>query len=171
MANYVDNKALYKDILENWYPKVEKWIEGGKKGPPPPVTDFMGRCIYDTAVNFCRHRKFFHLKHIHDDLASYGMLTVLKYIHNFNPYKYNNPFAYITMIINNAFFQYIKKETKNNKSKTAMVEQAYFDQLMASDQGEESYISLLNDKIGSDAKEDSIFEAANEAFKSRTTNE
>lgn len=165
--NYVDNKALYEDMVANWYPNIEKWIEGGKVGDPPPVTEYMGKAIFDIATNFCKYKSFVYLTHIHDELAANAVVTVLKYLHNFNPKKYDNPFAYITRIVHNAFFQYLKKETRNNKAKTASLEQAYFDQIMDPEYSEETYVSLLNDKIGSDAMEDRMFDEATEEFNER----
>jgi DNA-directed RNA polymerase specialized sigma24 family protein len=36
----------------------------------------------------------------------------LRYLHNFNPEKTNNPFAYFTQIVYNAFLRRIEKEKK-----------------------------------------------------------
>lgn len=46
-----------------------------------------------------------------------GILTVLKYLRNFDPEKSNNPFAYITTIISNSFIGYITKQKKHSKIK------------------------------------------------------
>jgi hypothetical protein len=155
--NYVDNKALYKDMLENWYPAILKWKEGGSIGDPPPATEYMGTAIYMISTNFTRYYKFRHLRHIHEDMIGYACLTVIKYIHNFDPIKYKNPFAYITFIVNNAFLNFIKKETKNNKAKTRAQEENYFDHIMAENNGE-GYSNLVLDKIESDAFEDKKFD-------------
>lgn len=164
---YVDNQALFEDIRDNYYPLVKEWKKAGKKGNPPPVTDYMGKAIYDIAQNFCLHRKYYRLKYIHEDMALYACLTVIKYIHNFNPDKYNKPFAYITMIVNNSFLQYLKRESKNNKAKTSAAQKLVFDQMMASEDPESTYLDLLTHKIENDKMEEEKFDRENEAFKKR----
>ena len=47
-----------------------------------------------------------------EDMVGEGILTVLKYLHNFNPEKSNNPFAYITQICSHAFKNYLKNQKK-----------------------------------------------------------
>jgi len=163
---YVDNKALYENIRDVYYPLVKEWRAEGRPGNPPPITDHMAKAIFLISKNFCLYRKFYHLRHIHDDLASYASLTVMKYIHNFNPDKYDKPFAYITRIVNNAFLQYLKQESKNNKAKTVAAQQMLFDQMMNEDP-ENSYVELLTGKIESDKMEDERFEKNNEEFKKR----
>lgn len=164
--SYVDNKALFENIRDHYYPKVKEWRAAGKPGDPPPITDHMAKDIFLISKNFTRYRKFYHLKHIHDDLASYASLTVMKYIHNFNPEKYDKPFAYITRIVNNAFLQYLKQESKNNKAKTVAAQQMLFDQMMNEDP-ENSYVELLTEKIEMDKMEDERFDRQNEEFKKR----
>lgn len=165
-VNYVNNKVLFEEIRDKYYPLVKEWREGGREGPPPPVTDIMARDIFLISTNFCSYRKFKHLKHLHDDLAAYAALTVMKYIHNFNPEKYDKPFAYITRIVNNAFLQYLKRETRNNKAKSVAAQRYIFDQMMSGDP-ESAYMDLLTDKIERDQMEDDLFEKNNEDFKTR----
>lgn len=57
-----------------------------------------------------------------DEMRLDGIENVLQYIDNFDPKKYNNPFAYITKIIYYAFLRRIAKEKKQSyiKYKTAM---------------------------------------------------
>lgn len=160
---YVDNKRLYADMVENWYPAVKAWKDSGSKGDPPPVTNYMGDCIYKIASKYCFSRNFFHLKHIHDDLAAYACLITLKYIHNFDPTKYRNPFAYITMIVGNAYIQYIKKETKNNKAKSAFVERSYLEQ-MSTDQTGENFVTFLQDKMDQSALDDQRFDSTKKSI-------
>ncbi len=47
-----------------------------------------------------------------DDMISDGIENCLHYIHNFNPEKSTNPFAYFTQIIYYAFIRRIQKEKK-----------------------------------------------------------
>lgn len=164
--NYVDNQALFEDIRDNYYPLVKEWRADGRPGNPPPVTEIMARDIFLISTNFCLYRKYHHLKHLHDDLAAYAALTVMKYIHNFNPEKYNNPFAYITRMVNNAFLQYLKAESKNNKAKTVFAKLQAFDRMM-SDEPDNFWADSVIDKIDQDALADEKFDRDNEEFKKR----
>ena len=46
-------------------------------------------------------------------MISDGIENCIQYIHNFNPEKSNNPFAYFTQIIYYAFLRRIQKEKKH----------------------------------------------------------
>lgn len=163
--HYVNNDALYKDMIENWYPAILKWKEDGKPGDPPPATEFMGKSILAIAERYCYSKNFYFLKNMHDDLKMHACLVVLKYLHNFDPEKSKNPFAYITMITHHAFFNYIKGDTKNNRAKSAVVDQMFFEQMqMDLEQGGENFITFLKDKIEQDALEDEKFDRAKEEF-------
>ena len=47
-----------------------------------------------------------------EDMISDGIENCVQYIHNFNPEKSQNPFAYFTQIIHYAFLRSIQKEKK-----------------------------------------------------------
>ena len=47
-----------------------------------------------------------------DEMISDGIENSIMYLDNFNPEKYNNPFAYFTQIIKFAFIRRIAKEKK-----------------------------------------------------------
>jgi hypothetical protein len=47
-----------------------------------------------------------------DEMIADGIENCLMYFNNFNPDKYNNPFAYFTQIIYYAFLRRIQKEKK-----------------------------------------------------------
>ena len=55
-------------------------------------------------------------------MISYCIEKCLQYIHNFNPDKSNNPFAYFTQIIYYAFIRRIQKEKKQAHVKHRMIE-------------------------------------------------
>ena len=57
-----------------------------------------------------------------EDMVGEGILTVLKYLHNFNPEKSNNPFAYITQICSHAFKNYLKNQKKASIIKNVLWE-------------------------------------------------
>jgi DNA-directed RNA polymerase specialized sigma24 family protein len=55
-------------------------------------------------------------------MISDGIENCLQYIHNFNPEKSKNPFAYFTQIIYYAFIRRIQKEKKQTHIKHKMIE-------------------------------------------------
>ena len=52
-----------------------------------------------------------------DDMRSSAILTVCKYLHNFDLEKSQNPFSYISQICGRAFLQYIAYSKKHSKIK------------------------------------------------------
>lgn len=52
-----------------------------------------------------------------EDMIGDAIYTCIKYMHNFNPEKSNNPFAYFTQICHNAFINYIKRQKKHSDIK------------------------------------------------------
>jgi DNA-directed RNA polymerase specialized sigma24 family protein len=59
-------------------------------------------------------------------MISDGIENCLQYLHNFNPDKSNNPFAYFTQIIYYAFIRRIQKEKKQTHVKHRMIEKQEF---------------------------------------------
>lgn len=64
-----------------------------------------------------------------------GILTgnCIQYIHNFDPQKSTNPFAYFTQIIHYAFLRRIQKEKKQLEVKTKLIEKTGYDEVMVVD--------------------------------------
>lgn len=71
-----------------------------------------------------------------EDMVSEGVLTVLKYMKNFDPEKSSNPFSYFTMIIYNAFIQYLNQQKKHSKIKNRL-----FDSQNNINENNEEYLS------------------------------
>ncbi|BCU93640.1 MAG: hypothetical protein CM15mV2_2700 [uncultured marine virus] len=64
-----------------------------------------------------------------------GIENCVQYIHNFDPNKSNNPFAYFTQIIYYAFLRRIQKEKKQLEIKTKIIERTGYDQVMVVEEG------------------------------------
>ncbi len=64
-----------------------------------------------------------------------GIENCVQYIHNFDPAKSNNPFAYFTQIIYYAFLRRIQKEKKQLEIKTKIIERTGYDQVMVVEEG------------------------------------
>ena len=86
-----------------------------------------------------------------EDMISDGIENCVQYIHNFNPEKSKNPFAYFTQIIHYAFLRRIQKEKKQLDIKTKIIEKTGFDEVMAVDDnamsGENSQYNQIKDSI------------------------
>ena len=95
--NYVNNKALLAEL------KIYK--DSGK------ISDELGKMFILIATNLSKKSNWCAYTY-RSDMVSEAILTIVKYIHNFNPEKSNNPFAYITQICTNSFKAFVKKEHK-----------------------------------------------------------
>jgi DNA-directed RNA polymerase specialized sigma24 family protein len=86
-----------------------------------------------------------------DDMISDGIENCVQYIHNFDPAKSNNPFAYFTQIIHYAFLRRIQKEKKQLEIKTKIIERTGFDEVMMVDDsllsGHSSDYNSIKDNI------------------------
>ena len=65
----------------------------------------------------------------------FGARKGADYIHNFDPEKSRNPFAYFTQIIHYAFLRRIQKEKKQLEIKTKIIEKTGYDEVMVVDDG------------------------------------
>ena len=74
-----------------------------------------------------------------------------RYIHNFDPEKSRNPFAYFTQIIHYAFLRRIQKEKKQLDIKTKIIEKTGYDEVMMVDDtalsGASSEYNTIKDNI------------------------
>ena len=68
-----------------------------------------------------------------DDMISDGIENCVQYIHNFDPKKSQNPFAYFTQIIHYAFLRRIQKEKKQLEIKNKILEKTGFDEVFFDD--------------------------------------
>ena len=109
-AHYVDNKLLYAEMTKS-IEKYNKHVEEGKQ--PPKVTDYIGSCIYLIATKMATKGNFSAYTY-KEDMIGDAIETCLRYIHNFDPTKYSNPFAYFTQIVYFAFLRRIEKEQKQS---------------------------------------------------------
>ena len=124
--HYVNNKELleamvvYRFKVEKSYkntfgvdlteqPKKErarKW-EG-----KPPITNYLGESFLKIATHLSYKPNFVNYM-FREDMISDGIENCVQYIHNFDPEKSKNPFAYFTQVIHYAFLRRIQKERNN----------------------------------------------------------
>jgi hypothetical protein len=93
--------------------------EEGKEQPRIP--NYIGLCIYKIATRLSNRPNFINYSY-KDEMISDGIETSIINIKSFNTDKYDNPFAYFTQIIFNAFVQRIQKEKKQQYIKYKSLE-------------------------------------------------
>lgn len=110
MANYINNKQLLEAMTayrEKYYKCLEEGLE------KPKIPDYIGESIWQIANNLAVKGNFNgYSRHWKEEMIGDGIENCMMYLHNFNPEKSNNPFAYFTRIIWFAFIRRIQKEKK-----------------------------------------------------------
>lgn len=106
--NYVNNKDLF-EALVNYKNKCNEAENMGNEKPLVP--NYIGECIFQIANRLATKPNFSGYS-FKEDMIMDGIENCLQYMHNFDPEKTQNPFAYFTQIIWYAFLRRIAKEKK-----------------------------------------------------------
>ena len=117
-AHYVDNKQ-FLEAMKEWKAQCAEAEEMGS--PQPPVSNYIGECFLKIATHLSYRPNFINYTY-RDEMISDGIENCLQYVHNFNPEKSNNPFAYFTQIIYYAFLRRIQREKKQQHVKNKLIE-------------------------------------------------
>ena len=129
--HYVNNKEL----LEAMIVYRSKCAIAKEKGiDPPAISNYLGECFLKIATHLSYKPNFVNYM-FRDDMISDGIENCVQYIHNFDPEKSRNPFAYFTQIIHYAFLRRIQKEKKQLEIKTKIIEKTGFEEVMTVDDG------------------------------------
>ena len=129
--HYVNNKQLLEALIV-YREKVAHAKENDL--PKPRITNYLGECFLKIATHLSYKPNFVNYM-FRDDMISDGIENCVQYIHNFDPEKSRNPFAYFTQIIHYAFLRRIQKEKKQLDIKTKIIERTGFDEVMVVDDG------------------------------------
>ena len=129
--HYVNNKELLEALIV-YREKVA--IAKEKELPKPRITNYLGSCFLKIATHLSYKPNFVNYM-FRDDMISDGIENCVQYIHNFDPEKSRNPFAYFTQIIHYAFLRRIQKEKKQLDIKNKIIEKTGFDEVMHVDEG------------------------------------
>lgn len=106
--NYVNNPDLLQALIDYKEACKEAEDSGDKL---PKVPEYVGKCILLIAQRLATKPNFSGYSY-KEEMISDGIENCLQYIHNFDPEKSSNPFAYFTQIIWFAFLRRIQKEKK-----------------------------------------------------------
>ena len=123
--HYVNNKEFLAALI-----KYREDIEIAQiKGKPKPrITNYLGECFLKIATHLSFKPNFVNYM-FKEDMISDGIENCVQYIHNFNPQKSQNPFAYFTQIIHYAFLRRIQREKRQLEIKNKILEKTGFDQV------------------------------------------
>ena len=124
--HYVNNKELLEALIV-YREKVA--IAKEKDLPKPRITNYLGSCFLKIATHLSYKPNFVNYM-FRDDMISDGIENCVQYIHNFDPEKSRNPFAYFTQIIHYAFLRRIQKEKKQLDIKNKIIEKTGFEEVM-----------------------------------------
>ena len=134
-VHYVNN-AQFLEELKNWNDRCKEAEEQGE--PTPHVTNYLGECFLKIA-NGLSYRPNFINDTYKQEMISDGIENCLQYIHNFNPEKSKNPFAYFTQIIYYAFIRRIQKEKKQTHVKNKLIEKQNYDMFTTMEHDDTKY--------------------------------
>jgi hypothetical protein len=126
--HYVNNKEFLAALIK-YREDVE--IAKIKGNPKPQIPRYIGECFLKIANHLSFKPNFVNYM-FKDDMICDGIENCVQYIHNFNPEKSQNPFAYFTQIIHYAFLRRIQKEKKQLEIKNKILERTGFDQVFDS---------------------------------------
>ena len=143
--HYVNNKELLEALIV-YRSKVEAdFLKKNERHPTredrakhwegkPRIPNYLGECFLKIATHLSYKPNFVNYM-FREDMISDGIENCVQYIHNFNPERSQNPFAYFTQIIHYAFLRRIQKEKKQLEIKTKIIERTGFDEVMTIDDG------------------------------------
>ena len=107
-VHYVDNAVFLEAMIEY---KKQYHISKSNDEELPIISEYLGSVFLKIAQRLSFRPNFINYA-FKDDMISDGIENCLHYIHNFDPEKSSNPFAYFTQIIYYAFIRRIQKEKK-----------------------------------------------------------
>jgi DNA-directed RNA polymerase specialized sigma24 family protein len=145
--HYVNNRELLEALIV-YRTKVAAAKEADL--PKPRITNYLGDCFLKIATHLSYKPNFVNYM-FREDMISDGIENCVQYIHNFNPERSQNPFAYFTQIIHYAFLRRIQKEKKQLEIKNKIIERTGFDEVMMIDDnllsGNNSEYNSMKDAI------------------------
>ena len=127
--HYVNNKEFLAALIA-YRKNVDSAQQRGD--PKPQITNYLGDCFLKIATHLSFKPNFVNYI-FKDDMISDGVENCVQYIHNFDPEKSQNPFAYFTQIIHYAFLRRIQKEKKQLEIKNKILERTGFDEVFFDD--------------------------------------
>jgi hypothetical protein len=127
--HYVNNKEFLAALIKYREDKEIALIQGK---PKPPIPRYIGECFLKIANHLSFKPNFVNYM-FKEDMISDGIENCVQYIHNFNPEKSQNPFAYFTQIIHYAFLRRIQREKRQLEIKNKILERSGYSEVFTDD--------------------------------------
>ena len=123
--HYVNNKEFLAALIKY---REDKEIAELQGKPKPPIPRYIGECFLKIANHLSFKPNFVNYM-FKEDMISDGIENCVQYIHNFNPEKSQNPFAYFTQIIHYAFLRRIQREKRQLEIKSKILERSGYSEV------------------------------------------
>lgn len=108
--HYINNKDMYEALCD-YLNDYSNCIEAKKETPRIP--DYIGKAFVLLCDRIGTKPNFSGYSYL-DEMKGDGIENCVMQVRSFNPQKSNNPFAYFSTIIHNAFIRRIKKEKRQH---------------------------------------------------------
>jgi hypothetical protein len=127
--HYVDNKQFLHELII-YHNKCAQAAEKGES--KPRVSNYIGECFLKIATHLSYRPNFINYMY-REDMIGDGIENCIQYIHNFDPEKSSNPFAYFTQIVYYAYLRRIAKEKRQQSIREKILERKGWEEVMHSD--------------------------------------
>jgi hypothetical protein len=123
--HYVNNKEFLAALIRY---REDREIAVLQDKPRPVIPRYIGECFLKIANHLSFKPNFVNYM-FKEDMISDGIENCVQYIHNFNPEKSQNPFAYFTQIIHYAFLRRIQREKRQLEIKNKILEKSGYSEV------------------------------------------
>ena len=123
--HYVNNKEFLAALIRYREDSEIAEIQGKSR---PVIPRYIGECFLKIANHLSFKPNFVNYM-FKEDMISDGIENCVQYIHNFNPEKSQNPFAYFTQIIHYAFLRRIQREKRQLEIKNKIIERSGYSEV------------------------------------------
>ena len=127
--HYVNNKEFLAALIR-YQEDIE--IARLQDKTKPVIPRYIGECFLKIANHLSFKPNFVNYM-FKEDMISDGIENCVQYIHNFNPEKSQNPFAYFTQIIHYAFLRRIQREKRQLEIKNKILEKSGYSEVFYDD--------------------------------------
>ena len=123
--HYVNNKEFLAALIKY---REDREIAQLQDKPRPVIPRYIGECFLKIANHLSFKPNFVNYM-FKEDMISDGIENCVQYIHNFDPEKSKNPFAYFTQIIHYAFLRRIQREKRQLEIKNKILEKSGYSEV------------------------------------------
>ena len=123
--HYVNNKEFLAALIKY---REDREIAKIQDKPRPVIPRYIGECFLKIANHLSFKPNFVNYM-FKEDMISDGIENCVQYIHNFDPEKSKNPFAYFTQIIHYAFLRRIQREKRQLEIKNKILEKSGYSEV------------------------------------------